>query len=351
MSHWGRGEQGLVWWRWAVRPWRSVGLISALIASFALPAFMAASADVFLVTASDSITRQILDENPTGIDVTVTATGRLDDERGRRARHRHAGRDRSGRSSRRPGTNDLRRPVLPGTRRRRHIASSGHHRLGGQVHRPRRCHRRARRRSRATGPSRAPGSPQRVSDQLDLQAGSLVSVAGSDPFPIAGVFANLWEGEPDPYWDDVPAPFVPRFSPVLSGPLFEIVVVPESVFFGLDVDGIVRWDSAATDLPDTYAGLIAQASRTRRLERSYTESPEMVDALAAFSGAGGPVPILATDVIDLRRDTRSIVAELDQPIATASIGGIVLGLIVTGGGSGVRRAKAGDRGPPAACRR
>lgn len=68
-----------MWWRWAVRPWRSVGLISALIASFALPAFMAASADVFLVTASDSITRQLLDENATGIDVTVTATGRLDD--------------------------------------------------------------------------------------------------------------------------------------------------------------------------------------------------------------------------------------------------------------------------------
>jgi len=36
-------------------------LILALIVSFALPAFMAASADLFLVSASDSITRQVLE--------------------------------------------------------------------------------------------------------------------------------------------------------------------------------------------------------------------------------------------------------------------------------------------------
>ncbi len=59
----------------------------------------------------------------------------------------------------------------------------------------------------------------------------------------------------------------------------------------------------------------------------------MVAPLAAFSGPGGPVPILASDVLDLRLDARSIVGELEQPIATASIGGIVLGLIVTAAGA------------------
>ena len=55
------GRRLAAWWRWVVRPWRSAGLILALIASFALPAFMAASADLFLVSASDSITRQVLE--------------------------------------------------------------------------------------------------------------------------------------------------------------------------------------------------------------------------------------------------------------------------------------------------
>ena len=39
---------------------------------------MAASADVFLVSAADSITRQVLADHPDGLDVTVVAEGRLD---------------------------------------------------------------------------------------------------------------------------------------------------------------------------------------------------------------------------------------------------------------------------------
>ena len=63
-----------------LQPWRSFGLIIALIASFALPAFMAASADVVRLAAADSITRQTVEELPGGLDAAVLATGRLSEE-------------------------------------------------------------------------------------------------------------------------------------------------------------------------------------------------------------------------------------------------------------------------------
>ena len=47
------------------------------MASFAVPAFMATSAGLFKVSASDEITRQLLDDRPGGLDVTVVATGGL----------------------------------------------------------------------------------------------------------------------------------------------------------------------------------------------------------------------------------------------------------------------------------
>lgn len=70
------GSRFAAWWQWVVRSWRSAGLILALIASFALPAFMAASADLFLISASDSITHQVLEDDPTGLDVTSVAAER-----------------------------------------------------------------------------------------------------------------------------------------------------------------------------------------------------------------------------------------------------------------------------------
>ncbi len=200
---------------------------------------MAASADVFLVAASDSITRQILDENPTGLDVTVTATGQLDGpavaglDTAMRAEL-----DRVGRLGDPERTSyadlSLQEPATDDTSPPRDIIGSGARFVArdGAIDAL----------NVVDGDRSVEGAwiSERLSDKLDLGAGSLVSVEGGDPFPIAGVFANLWEGEPDPYWANVPAPFVPRFSSVLRGPLFEIVVMPESLFLNLDVDGIVR---------------------------------------------------------------------------------------------------------------
>lgn len=79
--------------------------------------------------------------------------------------------------------------------------------------------------------------------------------------------ANLWEGERDPYLDQVPPAHVPTYSAVFHGPLFETVVVSEPLFDESGVDGIVRWEAESTALSDTFDELGARAGRTRRVER------------------------------------------------------------------------------------
>ncbi len=326
------GRDLRAWWRWIARPWRSVGLISALIASFAVPAFMAASADVFLVSASDTITRQVLDDHPTGLDVTVVATGRLtpagvaDLDTALREQLERVGR---------LGPPDmviyaeggLQSPSPDGESPPQAIIGSGARLIAidGAIDAL----------DVVAGDRAVEGVwiSERLSDRLELPAGSLVAIEGSAPLPIAGVFANLWEGERDPYWDAIPAPFVPRFSSFFSGPLFETIILPQSLFLDLGVDGLVRWDSPMTDRPETLDQLRTQTTRTRGLERSYTESTQMAGALAAFAGPGGPAPALGTDVFDLQAEIEGVADDLDQPIETAAIGGIGLGLIVTAAGA------------------
>ncbi|MFK7919093.1 MAG: hypothetical protein AB8G14_13535 [Ilumatobacter sp.] len=326
------GGRGAAWGRWITRPWRSAGLITALIASFALPAFMAASADVFLVSASDSITQQVLEDNPAGLDLTVVAQGRLTASGVDDLDTAMASRlDRVGRL----GAPDrivyadlaLQIPAPDLMTSATTIIGSGGRFFArdGAIEAL----------DVIDGDRSVNGVwiSERAANRLELGPGSLVSIADSTPLPVAGVFANLWEGERDPYWDDVPPAFVPRFSRVLSGPLFETVILPESVLTDLGVDGFVRWDAAVIDPPDSLTRLSSYTTRTRGIERSYTESTEMATALAAFAGAGGATPTLSTEAFDLFRQLERIVAELDQPIATAAIGGIVLGLIVTAAGA------------------
>ncbi len=326
------GRSIATWWRWIVRPWRSGGLITALIASFALPAFMAASADVFLVGASDSITRQVLDDNPGGLDVTVTATGRL--ESTAVAGLDAALREQLGRGGRMdapvrtvyanlsladpPADGESPPEVIIGSAAR-FVAREGAIEALAVLE----------------GDRSVDGLwiSERLSTRLDLPAGSLVAVGPGEPVPISAVYADLWDGARDPYWDDVPAVFVPTFSAVFGGPLFEAIFVPEPLMLDLGVDGIVRWDSDVADRPDSYDELVGHSRRMRGLEGSFTQSADVAGAIAAFSGEGGPVPVVATDVFDLRFDIEAVIAELDQPIATAAIGGIALGLIVTAAGA------------------
>lgn len=323
-----------------MRPWRSLGLIVALVASFAVPAFMAASADQFLVSAADSITRQVLDEQPGSLDVSVIATGRLSsagvdaldasmrEELGRITRLGPADHIISAELGLQEPAVDGQPPVAIIGSGARFIARNGAIDALDVIQ----------------GDRDVEGIwiSERLSSLLDLPAGTLVSVEGSDPFPIAGVFANLWEGERNPYWDDVPAAFVPRFSRVFAGPSFETMIVPESLLLSWDVIGSLRWDTVVSTAPASLAGLAEHANQVRGIDRSYTGSASMREALDQFVGPSGATPNLNSEVFDVRRDIDDIVAELDQPITTASIGGIALGLLVTAAGAAfaVRKREA-----------
>lgn len=293
---------------------------------------MAASADVFLAAASDSITRQLLDDHPTGLDVTVTAAGSLAPEAvanldaALRDQIERVGRlDEPVRSS--YADLSLQSPPADEVSEAQPIIGSGARFVarGGAIDAL----------DVVDGDRSVDGLwlSAAMSDRLALPAGSMVAINDREPIPVAGVFANLWEGERDPYWDDVPAPLVPRFSSVFGRPTFETIILTESLLLDLGVDGLVRWDSPMIDRPETYPDLVAQSQNIRRLESASTRSVAVVSALDAFAGPGGPVPVVATDVEDLRFDIETIIGDLDQPIATASIGGILLGLIVTAAGA------------------
>lgn len=319
-----------------LQPWRSVGLITALVGSFAVPAFMVASADVFLESASDSITRQVLDDNPSGLDVTVLATGRLSadavdalDEQ-MRIRLRRVGRLTEPRRTVYVSNPDLglqTPPIEDGVPAQTIIGSGGRFLADDRA---------------VTSLQVVDGDPavrgiwisERRAERLDLTPGALVAVNDSAPVPVAGVFANLWEGEQDPYWDELPLAVVPTFSTVFGGPTFEVIVMPESLIYEFGLDGVARWDAPVGDRPDTHDELTTYVARLRGLERSFTESDDMAAAIAGFSGAGGRVPDVVTDAFDIRFDVDRIIDELDQPIATTAIGGILLGLVVTAAGAG-----------------
>jgi len=322
------GGRWAAWWRWIVRPWRSVGLVTALIASFALPAFMAASADVFLVAAADSITRQVLVDDPDGLDVTVVAEGRLDPtavqdlDDAVRAQIADVGR-----------LADPRRIVYADVQLEP-LASDGETPAIGPAGRVVATEGAIDALDVIEGDRGADGVwiSERTSQRFELPAGTVISIDGT-PIAVAGVFANLWEGDRAPFWDDLPAPFVPRFSRVFSGPVSEVMFVPEAELLALGGNGLVRWDAELTDPPDAYSELSRQANRTRGIDRASTDDADMAGALAGFVGQGGPTPNLASGVFELRDRIDRVVAELEQPIATTAIGGIALGLLVTAAGA------------------
>ena len=321
------------WWQWMVLPWRSGGLLVALVASFAAPALMASTAAMFRESAADAVTTALVEENPSQLDVTVTAfgpvvgdtLGALDDEMNGRldAIPRLGPPDRTVFASRigleTPAAVDGEPPVpLIGS--------------GGTL---------LQRAGAVEALDVVAGDPATTgiwiselsAERLGLDVGDLVAVSGSSPLPIAGIFVDLWNGERDPYWEGVPAPLAPRYSNVLQGPLVEIYVIPDAALDDLGIEAGVRWDAAVVDPPTTRAALGELTGDYRTLERSFTESSDLSAAIGDFSGPGARVPSLATEAFDLRTRVDTIVDDLAQPIGTVAFGGVLLGLMITAAGA------------------
>ncbi len=315
------------------QPWRSGGLAVALVASFAVPALMAASSDMFLESAADSVTATLVEENLEQLDVTVTAFGRvtadtlgaLDDEIDGQLREV-------------PGLAPAARTVFASGIGLETPSASGDTPpvaligSGGTL---------LQRAGAIEALDVVAGDPavvgvwisERSADRLDLSVGDEVGVGGSGPLPIAGIYENLWEDELDPYWNAVPPALTPRYSRVLGGPLVELYLVPAEALDDLGLQVGVRWDAVVADPPRTSAALDRLATSYRRVERSFTESADVSAAISGFSGSGTRVPSLTTDAFDLRDRVDDVLAGLGQPIGTAAVGGVLLGLMVTASGA------------------
>jgi hypothetical protein len=321
------------WWRWMAQPWRSGGLIVALVASFAAPALMASSAPMFRESAADSVTTALVEENVGQLDVTVAALGRVAtgplgslgeeiDDQLRRIPE-------LGPTERTVFASQIGLEIPPATPDEPFAPLIG---SGGTL---------LQRDGAIEALDVVTGDPatvgiwisERSAERLELAVGDLVVIGGGGPLPIAGIYENLWEGERDPYWATVPPTLAPRYSRVLRGPLVELYFVPADALDHLDIPGGVRWDAAVVDPPRSQAALERLTTRYRDVERSFTESSALSSAIGEFSGAGTRVPSLTTDAFELRDEVDEIVDGLSQPIGTAAVGGVLLGLMITAAGA------------------
>ena len=311
-------------WRWMTQPWRSVGLAIALIASFAVPSLMAATGDLLRESAAETITQQLVAESVDELGMTVIASGTPTEQKLNGIDAALGGRIDDVPLLGQPiRTVFVRQVGLKG-----HAANDGTAALVGsngmlfqragaidslQV---------------IAGDTDTEGLwiSERVAEQFGLRVGDDVTVVASGRVPIAGIYPNLWEGERDLYWDTVPPTLVPRYVNAFAGPSLELHVVSKSVMHKFGLPGEVRLDAPLDLNPDSYKSLVGLAYLYRDIERSYTQSPELSQAIEAFSGAGATAPTLQTGLFDLERQADQIVAELEQPVQTTSVAGIVIGL-------------------------
>ncbi|MFK8025493.1 MAG: FtsX-like permease family protein [Ilumatobacter sp.] len=331
-------------WRWWSRPWRTPSQLLALIVAFAAPPLMVASAGMYAGAAGDRVVAELVTERPDRLDVTVTASGRLTgdavDPLDTALAERISAIERAGTPQPTWFTEPLGlvdpppderspAPVRPGSGVRLFVRDGAVDAL-----------------DLIDGSHDRPGLfvSRGYAEKFTIQPGDEIRLEGAvETIRVAGVVENLWElDERAPYWDAVPPVLVPRFSPVFGAPLFEIAVLDTESASSLATDGTVRWDIEIEDPPRTAGALDRLSGQVRATERDLTESPALASAIAQFSGIGGPVPSITTDLFDLRAEAAELAAELDQPISTTAFAGVVLGVAIAGAGAGfvARRRRA-----------
>ncbi len=322
-------------WRWFSRPWRSPALLLSLVAAFAAPVVMTSSADLFAVAAGDRITERLVSEAGPTIDVVVAAGGSFDTEAvaaldgalGERLERV----SRLGAPTRTlftgalglgtPATPEEPVQLVPGSGGRFFVRAGAIDALTVVE----------------AGDDDVDGLwiSQRFAEEQSIEVGDVVGVEGSSTsLVVAGIHRDLWRDGRDAYWDSVPGVLVPRFSEVFGAPLFELFIVSGETADALGLSGTARFDIPVERPPSTLSDLRGLSSQLRAVERSFTRSDEIVSALQQFSGEGAAVPSLATELFDVEREAIDRSDELDQPIATTSIAGIALGLVVSMAGAG-----------------
>lgn len=311
------------WWSWALEPWRSVGLAVALVGSLSLPAVLLSAGPMFEEAAADEIATRVvagLDPGPAGLNLTMIGSAResvLDpltesvDERFERL-------DFLAPATRLLVTDPV--PVEPtvptdeARRRGRLFAQPGAVEALDVVE----------------GDVGTDGVwiTETLAGELGVGAGDTVAIQGS-PVPVAGVYRDLWRSELNDFWAAVPSQFVPRFQRVFNSPEFELVVLDDELFVEIGPSARVVWEAPLAAPPRTYDDLARMTSGYRSLERDLVRETEIGDRYREFARDPLEPPSLFTALLDARDDADALIAELRDPVRTATLAGAGAGLALS----------------------
>ena len=314
------------WWRWVVLPWRQPAVAVALVGAFALPALLLTSGPMFRTAASDEITVGVIDTlSPISAGLIVLGEGPFDDELLGALTGEIDARllaiDGLGEPSLTllsdevapsavdgrpvdapPGRGDVRVMSRPGAAEAVEILEGD--RDGGVL------------------------VPRSLASAYDLAPGSVVTL-GTGDVVVAGTYRDVWDGELDPFWDSLPRDMVPRFQRVFDEPTFEMVIADAATARSLGLGGRVRWEAELTEPPATWAGFRELAAEYRRFESALSRPGALATAHRVWATDPNVSPILVTAVPDAARTAAGVIAELEQPIRTATWSGTVVGLLLS----------------------
>lgn len=332
-------------WLWMLEPWRSFGVIVALVGALALPTTVLAAGSMFNVSASDAVTQRVIgDLSSESAGLYISGVGRLDGPAiGPLIDQSEASIADIG------ALGETRRILVTDPTSVGFEPTSADQQVEGVIG--------ARGRLFATtgaidsldiieGSKNTPGVwvSSTYAEDSGFEIGDRIQQVGtSTAIPIAGIYADLWSGELNGFWRDLPSVYVPKFQRIFNQPDFELLIVDESLLLEVAPIGRVAWHTHLRSVPTSYASLTATVVRFGELEQSFTESGSLGDAYRAFASEPGAPPSFLTGLRGGLEDVDRVVAGIEQPVRSATIGGTAagIGLSVLGALFVVRR-KAKD---------
>jgi putative ABC transport system permease protein len=310
---------------WIVQPWRSPAVATALVGALALPTLVLAAGAMFRSSAGDEIAARVVDRlDPGPAGLSIAAVGSLGPDALPALRTA---------VEERLDAIDALGPVT--------VTAIGDPidlgRIDGADGGPRRVRLFAREGAAdhidlIAGSADGEGVvvPATFASRAGLAVGDRVVVGdAATPVVVAGVYRDLWDGEVDPWWDDVPGDAVPRFIRAFGGASFELVIVTESQLLRLSPPGRVRWDAALAAPPRTRGGLDALAGSYRRLERDLVRETTIAARYRAFATDPEAPPSTFTALGPAVVAADALIADLEQPVQTATVAGAVAGVVLS----------------------
>jgi hypothetical protein len=315
------------WWSWALEPWRSAGVAVALVGSLSLPALLLSAGPMFEAAASDEVARRLVEDRaqgPAGVTLGTRgqATAAVLDPFSDALEERLSAIGPLAASSRLLITDPSPVEVVGGD------APDGGRSTSRLFARPGAVDAL----EVVAGSTSSPGVwiTETLASDLELGPGSTIAIGGLPaPVAVAGVYRDLWSSELNDYWSGVPSQYVPRFRRVFNSPEFELIVVDAALMSTLGPSVRAVWQAPLGRAPQSWDALVALTNAYRQLERDLAGETSIGDLHRAFAVQPDAPPSLLTALYDVRSEAGAVIAELEQPVATATLAGAAAGLALS----------------------